>query len=264
MKKHPTTRGFTLIELSIIILIIAIFLAGIVMSSDLMRSSKLLKILVQVDEFNKAVKVFQEKYKELPGDLSNAETFWGSDATCPGTAYTATPHSLTCNGDGNTHIGDFFTDAGATSNESYRAWQHLANANMLGGGYVGMSGTGSVNHAIPGVNVPKGYLKGTGFTLMYMFLPGGNADYWPMMYGHVFIYGAKTTNTVTNGPNMTPKEAFLLDQKIDDGKPGTGRVVTSKITLAMPNCITSNIANTAEYNFSYAFEACSFIFITGY
>ncbi|MBY0408520.1 MAG: prepilin-type N-terminal cleavage/methylation domain-containing protein [Rickettsiales bacterium] len=254
--------GFTLLEMAIVILVISLLIGGVMLGSDLLRSSRILKIALQVDEFSKSSEIFRDKYKELPGDLSTATTFWGAETSCP-IAFTPAARRQTCNGNGNGHIGDFFTDGGATSEESYRAWQHLANAGMLNGAYNGSSGAGSSSHALPGVNVPRGAIKGTGFTLMYIHLPAGNASYWPRVYGHAIIYGGTTATGTTTGSVLTPKEAFVIDQKFDDANPAYGIVLSHK-TPVSPNCVTNDVAATTSYRFSYATEACSLIFITGF
>lgn len=262
MKPTPQNQAFTLIELSIIILIIAIFLAGIIMSSDLFRSSKIMKVMAQVDEYNKATGVFHEKYRELPGDLSNAVTFWGTDSTCP-TYASITPHIATCDGNGNGHIGDIITDGGASTNEIFRAWQQLANAGLVGGAYTGVTGLNTATEAVPGLNVPKGNIKGTGFTLMYIYAPNGNANYFPAMYEHAIVYGNLTTTNFTSGATLTPKEAFLVDQKADDGNPGNGIILTNKAPIS-PGCATTASPTTTAFDFTIETETCNLIFITGY
>jgi type II secretory pathway pseudopilin PulG len=260
--RHPLL-GFTLIEMSIVILVIALLIIGVVLGSDLLRASRILKIYAQVEELKKATETFRDKYKELPGDLPDAQSFWGADTGCPNTVFNAAARRPTCNGNGNSHIGDFFIDAGDTSYESYRAWQHLANAEMLSGAYNGISGTGSVMHSLPGVNVPRGFIKGTGYTLMHMLLPAGNASYWARDYGHVIIHGNATATSTTTGVALTPKEAFQFDQKYDDANPAQGMIVTTKMALT-PNCITTDVATTTTYRFTFQHAACNLIFLTGF
>lgn len=255
--------GFTLVEMSIIVLIIAILLAVVITSSDLLRSSKILKILVQVEEYNNATALFKQKYKELPGDLSNAESFWGSDTACPNTVYNAKGHVATCNGDGNGTIGNYFVDGGTTSYEILRAWQHLSNAGMLSGTYSGTQGSSGVVHSMPGTNVPRGALKGTGFSLLYIFLPNGNADYFPARYNHAYIYGKFTASSFTNGRILKPQEAFQIDQKVDDGKPASGTMLTNKSTIAA-GCTSTDTASLAQYNVTFDEDACDLIMISGF
>ena len=67
MKKHR--RGFTLIELSIVLVIIGLIVGGIVVGRELIKVAELRAILAQKDKFTAAVNTFKIKYNALPGDM---------------------------------------------------------------------------------------------------------------------------------------------------------------------------------------------------
>ena len=96
-----------------------------------------------------------------------------------------------------------------------------------------------------------------------MFLPTEHANFYARKYGHAIIYGMNTDSGMTTGPALTPHEAFALDQKFDDSKPGFGNIMAPKSPLN-PNCTTTNIATTTAYRSDIQQNACSLIFITGY
>ena len=256
------SSGFTLLELSMVTLIVAMLLGAIVVGSDMLHVSRLHRTLVQLETIKKSVKLFKDKYHELPGDLPNAISFWGADAACP-SVYTPNPHRETCNGNGNGHIGDVYTDGGATSYELYRAWQQMANATYYEGAYNGISGTGSTNESLPGINVPSGALQGSGYTLLYIFQPNGNASYWPAKYGHGVVFGRQLATSISANPLLTPKEAYSLDTKIDDSRPAYGTTMGFKFATS-PGCTTTDVAANSVYNTGNAGVACSLIFITGF
>lgn len=257
-------QGFSLLQLALSMVVVGMLFGSIFVGADLIRGAQLTKIITQLDAYVRAVNVFQDRYHELPGDMSNAESYWGSDSTCPTTAYTATPHAKTCNGNGNGHIGDLYTDGGTSSYEIYRMWQQLADASLIEGAYNGISGnSGSGNESLPTVNVPMWTTKNSGFTMLYVYRPAGDGSYWPLLYGHVLIFGNKVTNAMTYGPVLTPREAFKMDGKVDDGRPAYGKVMTFKSAL-VPNCTTSDTATASAYNLTYDDLGCSLIFITGF
>lgn len=263
---HPapsSSHGFTILEMGVVTVVIAMIISGIIIGTDMLHVSKMHKTLVQIDSINKSVSAFRDKYKELPGDLPNATSFWGTDAACPATPFTATPHRETCNGNGNSHIGDLFTDGGTSSYEIYRAWQQLANAGFIEGNYTGVSGSGSGNHSLPFMNIPRGALEGTGYSLLFIQRPAGDASFWPARYGHSIIFGRQAQPGLNTGAALTPKEAFSLDQKIDDGHPAHGNIMAFKSTTS-PNCTLNDVAATTAYRFSTTTQTCSLIFITGY
>lgn len=64
MKKH----GFSLIELSIALVIIALIVAGIVTGSELIKGAQLRGLIKETTQFASAVNTFRGKYNCLPGD----------------------------------------------------------------------------------------------------------------------------------------------------------------------------------------------------
>lgn len=256
-------NGFTVLELSVVTTIVGLLIGALVVGLDLLHVSRMQRTLVQMDEINKAVGTFNEKYHAFPGDMPNATSFWGTDAGCPFTPYTATPHKETCNGNGNTHIGDAFTDGGLTSYELFRAWQQLSNAGLYDGAFNGISGTLSAHSSLVRINVPEASLESAGYTLLYVYMPVVNADYWPAKYGHSVVFGRAVPGSITAGAALKPAEAFALDEKIDDGRPAYGKLMTHRSNTA-PACTTSDTAASSSYNFAFTGLACGLIFITGY
>ena len=254
-------KGFTLVEMSIVLAIIALIIGGIMVGQNLIRSAQLLSITSDVKRFTQATQLFKEQYNYLPGDMPTAESFWGSDTSCPNTPYTTTPHTAVCNGNGDGRIDDYPSTA-TYGYERFRAWQELADAGMIDGTYTGVSGTASAVQSLIGLNVPASNVAGAGYTLIYYNLPTGSSDNWPIV-GHMFEFGSQTASG-SWGAAITPTESFTIDSKIDDGIPGTGKVLSgSRSSAAMPNCNTTSVQATAQYNTSYSGVACSLVFITG-
>jgi hypothetical protein len=53
-------------------------------------------------------------------------------------------------------------------------------------------------------------------------------------------------------------DAYTIDEKIDDGLPATGKVVTYR-PAANPGCATANVESTARYDVTNTAIACSLI-----
>ena len=98
MMPQKKTSAFTLIELSIVLVIIGLIVGGVLVGQDLIVAAKNRALLSQVEEIDTAINTFRLKYNGLPGDLNNAESFWGSDASCPTTPTNTVPKEATCNG----------------------------------------------------------------------------------------------------------------------------------------------------------------------
>jgi len=152
-------RAFSLVELSIFLVILGLLTGGILAGRSLLRASELRAGVGEQQRYFAAVYAFRDKYSMLPGDMNNAVRFWGAqaggttdgrDATCA-TLTTGATGTETCNGDGNGRVAG---KAAADNYERYRFWQHLANAGLVEGSYSGVSGAGTTTTDIPGENTP--------------------------------------------------------------------------------------------------------------
>lgn len=258
--------GFTLLELSIVLVIIALVVAGITAGRSAVENAELQSITADFNKYRQAVISYRDKYKELPGDHTDATSITSADGGCPTPSASDVVTSATCNGDGNGIVGDSTGNPlGAFSNyrESLLVWQHLGNAGMISGQYNGRRSTAStqLSHTI---NIPKSRFKEGSFILRYFPTNTVTTGYFLANYGHVFFYGApgSAANLPFNDALLTTAQAKSIDLKIDDGKPGLGKVLTSPASVRP--CPTTSVETTAIYDGSLANSACALIFITGF
>ena len=61
--------GFTLIELSIVLVVIGLIVGGILVGQDLIKAAEVRAQIGQINEYNTAVNTFRGKYGYLPGDI---------------------------------------------------------------------------------------------------------------------------------------------------------------------------------------------------
>lgn len=258
-------QGFSLVELSIVLVVIGLIAGGVLSSKNLIRSAEVKSVTSQLTNYKRAVKIFQDKYKARPGDMYNATSVWTAANAVPATcATTASTGAETCNGDGNGLVSGT-----ATSHENFRFWQHLVNAGLIEGKYAGITVPGgelpgAYRNCLGGYNVPSGKISNSEFhiwNLGYLPAPGGGWAY-EGDYGHIFLFGQKDPNgDIPEFEILTPKEAFSLDSKIDDGIPSTGNMRTYK---NFTNCVTTAVVATAQYKLDYASPACQAIFLSGF
>lgn len=257
-------KGFSLVELSIVLVILGLLVGGILAGQSLVRAAELRSVTTDFNKYLTGMNAFRDRYVALPGDMPNATNFWGAqdggDGIGTDCTATASTSSLTCNGDANAQIGD-----GAALYERFRFWQHLAIAGLIEGTYTGVTGGGSAFDAIIGTNVPRSRMNNAGFS---MFAKGtvlaGDANYFAGQLGNIFTFGAKRTNDITVAPIITPEAAWNIDGKLDDGMPGTGVVQSYKNTsTVVPGCATTDNSSTATYALSTSTAICSIVFKSG-
>jgi len=112
-----TPRGFTLIELAIVLVVIGIIMGVILTSTSLIGTSHSQAVQAAVKDLAEAMARFRERYGYLPGDMPNATT------QIPGVV--AGSCSMTANGNGDGQI-----DAA----EMPCVPNHLFNAGFIRGG----------------------------------------------------------------------------------------------------------------------------------
>jgi prepilin-type N-terminal cleavage/methylation domain-containing protein len=231
------SSGFTLIELSVVLVIIGLIASGILIGRDLIRSAEMRKVQSQFEAINSAVNTFQNKYNCLAGDCANATTFFGADPTCsvhPGYFFNDTPGAPTCNGDGDGRL-----DANNTYYEMTTFWQHMAYAGLLSGSYTGGWPTAAQQPAfIPGVNTPEVLGQNSYWlafdgdnSVLFKSIPGFATTIVPGSFGTVLGVNGYSVNGQLR--MFTPTEAQALDTKYDDGNPASGHIL---VAVGMTHC----------------------------
>ncbi len=260
-----TRSGFSLVELSIVLVILGLLTGGILSGQSLIRAAELRSVGNDLTRYTTAVHTFRDKYMALPGDMKNATDFWGEAHATPATCQTtASVGTETCNGNGDGYIT---LTSPAWTYEKFRAWQHLANAGLMEGNYNGIVFT--VAPAVrAGVNVPTSKIDQASSSFRYMgYQPLVNSyDMYEGNYGHVLEYG-RPPSTLTEStvyPFLTPEEAWNIDMKLDDGRPGYGNMAVRKpASTYSPGCSTDADPAVAEYSVQNTAKICSIIFKTG-
>jgi prepilin-type N-terminal cleavage/methylation domain-containing protein len=258
--------GFTLLELSIVLVIIGLVVGGLVGGTALIRQSALNRVATEHDEIISAVQAYKLKYNALPGDHANAVQYWaradgGADLTQNCASPNSTPgvstSKATCNGDGDGKIDD-------STHEAFRFWQHLSNAGLIPGTFTGIKFSASDDSSKAGVNVPASRLEGGAWFTDWQASSNGTVSMFRGWYGHQLILGNGTvdTNDDPDDPIATAPEVAAIDTKIDDGRPAVGKLRVRWFVACTD--AASNADLTANYRLDNNAIACSFIFADQY
>ena len=236
MATRPHSRGFTLVEMAIVLTIIGLLVGAVIGGSKLLRQSELQTIVTNHTKYNSAYSAFKQQYGSFPGDIADANSYWGS----------AVNGVNVTNGNGDGNINN--------STEPYQAWLHLSLAKLIEGSFSGAGTAASL-----GVNVPRGRINGSGWSFDNNTAKVGNAIWYNQDLGNYLSIGASVSGSITQGKLLSPSEAWQIDTKMDDGLPATGQVVALKPsgTSPIPNCTTSSTDASALYNRAVSSVECS-------
>ena len=236
-------KGFSLVELAIVIVIMGLLVAGVVGGRDMIQTAKLRGVITEVQKYKVAIDSFKETYNGIPGDLKNASEYWSLAADCS-SPYTEEA-GATCNGNG---------DGKILNHEYNTAWDQLSMAKMIPGYY-----TGAGTAALLGETVPESTnIDGAGFGLRYFdsafsytdSLGRGIPDSNNIIFGQV----NGTTNYPSNSA-VIAADAHYIDSKIDEGTPDFGRVIAGN-----GNCRVGSAPNF-EYDMDNANLGCMVLFL---
>src|SRR4249920_3828853 len=81
MNTYPQ-RGFTLLEIVIVVLIVGFLLAGVLKGQEMITSAKVKRVAGHMDEIRAAFLGFQDRFKALPGDYSEANLTLDCGSPC--------------------------------------------------------------------------------------------------------------------------------------------------------------------------------------
>ncbi len=247
--KLYTRQGFTLIELSIVLVIAGLLAGGIMVGRDLIRAAEIRKLHAQYLDFVTAIGTFKVKYNCLPGDCPNATDFFEAydpgGGTCP--ANSTPPGPATCDGNGDGQIELSAVVIGPVR-EDLLLWQHLTNAALLAGSYSGAQSTVpaalfSFLLLLPGYNCPQALSQNNCWesrsddNVSVVDDTGKNKLFtWPMYWVPPEPPGSGV---------ITPAEALAYDQKYDDGTPAGGGIRAQREFYTGAYCTT--LDGTGDY-----------------
>lgn len=229
------TQGFTLIELSIVLVIIGLIVGGVLAGQALIKSAERNALLSQIEQFKVATTSFKDKYSALPGDMLPSKAARLGFFTFTG---------VSAGGEGfgnNNYLLDIYSAEVFCGQECGAFWRHLSDAGLLSTSY----GQSLEDDTGAGAGVPTGQTGGTPLTnSLYMPKTKGSFGYigvGSIYYTYLYTVPGINTNTnfyyiqtpsnaarnSFNEPSLSAVEAYIIDLKSDDGKPNTGRFMVN-------------------------------------
>lgn len=257
--------AFSLVELSIVLVILGLLTGGILGGQALIRAAELRSVSTDYNRYATSMQTFRDKYFSIPGDFRDSTRFWGrqvATADCVTNSSAATNTAGTCDGNGDGVID--WGAAGVQSGELFQFWRHLANAGLIEGNYTGLAGPANNQDSTLGVNLPRSRISNAGWAIMTIGVFGDSEmyqmDYRPTM----FEFGASVPSGRVWGRALRPEEAWNIDTKVDDGRPAYGKVIARYWNNGCAAPISGPVANTnlnATYRLDQNSIECALNFI---
>lgn len=200
MNQPRYSTGFSLVELSIVLVILGLLVGGILAGKSLIHAGELRKVGTDITSYRTAAFAFKDKYFAMPGDMANASSFWP-------TAF---------NGYGNGVLG--------WSHRGLNFWNHLQQAGLLPGSIAPV--TSAVTEVVIDTHVPRCPLGNCGYSMAYYSVWTTQPH---LQTRNVLVMGGPATNsyTSTNLSNFRGEDNWNIDTKYDDGQPDLGLILAS-------------------------------------
>jgi prepilin-type N-terminal cleavage/methylation domain-containing protein len=240
MKKTCSSKksAFSLIELSIVLIIIGLLIAGITGGASLIKSSELRSAMSEARAFQTSVNGFYTQFGSLPGDFSTVIGTSGAGNNNGHIEYVASVNAAgtTCTNESGTY----------NCSEGSNAWIQMRNAGTIDSNLVSATTPIDLNDdSAPtfGTDAPSSKIKSAGWAFDYRDIERSSGA-----FGHeassqnvVVLTGAIGSGSYnssgdsagvvdSNADNnvataaIVPTDALSIDSKIDDGNAGAGKV----------------------------------------
>jgi len=213
--RHAAQHGFSLIELSIVLIVMVVLAGGILAGKSMMDNASVRATIIQLEKYQSAINAFRNKYEAVPGD------FLASQAASYGLI---TRTGADAHGDGDFILESCSSDTAFSASrglgcETALFWSDLSATGLIEGNFPGASDAlltladGAQSTAVPKAKVTDHQ----NFIIAY--------GYQGQNYLQVAGISSVTAGVYSLANSLTPVQAWRIDDKFDDGLPSSGNFV---------------------------------------
>lgn len=241
-------RGFTLVELAIVLVIIGLLITGLLKGAELISNARVKATIGQIRSLDAATTTFRDNYRFLPGDLPNVRTRLPNCAAGTPCGESEANAGTTTRGDGRINQAAVNTAAGAAfADENKGFFQHLAVADLISGININAGATSSYGDGLLETSLGRsGYGMGYHAGGVLPAQTGAVAA----VPGHYLSSRSSSADAVGANSQLRPLDVQQMDLKLDDGAPNSGTLRGAGATCA--NGVLYDTANTAAVCDFYA------------
>ena len=226
MQRRTKHYGFTLLEISMVLIIVGLIIGGVLVGRDMIAAAEIRAQITQIEKYKMAALIFKNKYGALPGDLAGAAGLGLAQAVGVANEYGAASRTgdgliMSCINDSQSATvappyGYVFFGC-----ENSLFWNHLSQTDLIGAGFAQTDNANSFNHSVshPSLYIPHAVI-GDNYVIVYAW----NGTNYFHIVGMPTIWSNNGYGSIPSQNRLTPLQAYQLDLKIDNGFPLTGSV----------------------------------------
>jgi prepilin-type N-terminal cleavage/methylation domain-containing protein len=235
MMLPQTNKGFTLVEIAIVIVIVGVVIGATLVGFQLIENSRIARTGNNLTAIDNAGTIFKDSYKHLPGDLGNPTAILPNCNTPPCSRGGNQNRIL-----GTTNVFDT-TEALTVTNEKFVFWHHLVAADLL-------TDIPNIDNMNFGQGQPAAPIGG-GFRMVGHLNLVTVADY--VIDAHSIRIANVPIDIRSSAPisDVWPYSCSLikkLDEKFDNGMPRTGKITADAVCLLVPTDVLSGFAASEQ------------------